>query len=62
MLSEIDLLLLVLDWLYWNCHYHLGFTFILLKYSHISSTMIKEVARLGGDVSEFVPSEAISEL
>ena len=26
------------------------------KYTHISSSMVREVASLGGDVSEYVPS------
>src|ERR1043166_9179835 len=32
------------------------------EYSYISSTLIKEVARLGGDVSHMVPSEVVAEL
>ncbi len=28
------------------------------KYSYISSTLVREVAKYGGDVSEFVPAEA----
>lgn len=29
------------------------------KYSYISSTLVREVAKYGGDVSEFVPAEAV---
>jgi pantetheine-phosphate adenylyltransferase len=29
-------------------------------YSHVSSSMVREVIRLGGDISKFVPKEVIS--
>ncbi len=29
------------------------------KYSYISSTLVREIARYGGNVSEFVPAEAV---
>ena len=29
-------------------------------YSHVSSTMVREIIRLGGDVSKFVPAEIMS--
>lgn len=32
------------------------------KYCHISSTLVKEVAQLGGDVSQMVPSIALRKL
>lgn len=32
------------------------------RYSYISSSMVKEVARLGGSIDEFVPYEIISEI
>ena len=30
------------------------------SYSHVSSTLIKEVASLGGDISEFVPKAVLN--
>jgi len=32
------------------------------QYAFVSSSMIKEVARLGGDVAEFVPSPVLKRL
>ena len=32
------------------------------KYIHVSSSMVKEVVSLGGDVSEYVPSHVNCEL
>jgi pantetheine-phosphate adenylyltransferase len=32
------------------------------RYDHVSSTMIKEVARLGGDVADFVPAPVLGPL
>ena len=32
------------------------------KYSYISSSMVKEVARLGGSIDEFVPHDIIGEI
>ncbi len=32
------------------------------KYSYISSSMVKEVARLGGSIDEFVPCDIIKEI
>ena len=32
------------------------------KYSYISSSMVKEVVRLGGGIDEFVPSEIIKDI
>jgi pantetheine-phosphate adenylyltransferase len=32
------------------------------KYTHISSSLIKEVASLGGSVDDYVPSEILLEL
>ena len=32
------------------------------KYVHISSSLVKEVALLGGDVSDYVPSNVLSEI
>ena len=32
------------------------------KYTHISSTFIKDIARLGGDISKFVPKEVVKGL
>lgn len=33
-----------------------------LKYSYLSSSMVKEVAQFGGDISEFVPEQIISKV
>lgn len=33
-----------------------------LEYAYVSSTIMKEVARFGGDLSSFAPAEIIQEL
>ena len=32
------------------------------QYAHISSSIVKEVARLGGDITKFVPQQVIAEI
>ncbi len=32
------------------------------QYAHISSSIVKEVARLGGDITKFVPPQVIAEI
>ena len=32
------------------------------EYSYVSSTMIRDIARLGGDITSFVPSPVAAEL
>ena len=32
------------------------------EYSYVSSTMIREIARLGGDISAFVPAQISAEI
>jgi pantetheine-phosphate adenylyltransferase len=33
-----------------------------LKYSYLSSTVVKEIASYGGDISKFVPEEIIQSI